>query len=190
MTAELAAELFLRPSRYRHASAANNSGNNLRLLEAFAEQPEPPRYRKVAEVRLILPVTTESPMVEDSAHPSPAPTTVLIVEDEFLFFMDAEETLVDHGYRVIGPAATVEQALQLLDQERPDVVLLDVKLKGQWSTPVAGALREAGIPFLLISSYSVSALEPSGLLEGTQYLGRPVEERRLIRAVSALTKKA
>jgi hypothetical protein len=44
--------------------------------------------------------------------------------------------------------ATVERALALLNQERPDAALLDVSLKGnEWSSPVADALREAGIPY-------------------------------------------
>lgn len=129
-------------------------------------------------------------MVDDTHPPEPRATTILIIEDEFIFFFDAEEALIANGYRVIGPAKTVESALELLDRERPDLVLLDVNLRGEWSTPVARELRAAGIPFLVTSSYSSKELEPLGLLDGGQYIGKPVEEDRLIRAVSAMAKRA
>jgi hypothetical protein len=41
--------------------------------------------------------------------------TVLIVEDEFLIAMDLQLMLEDHGWRVIGPAANVRDALRLSD---------------------------------------------------------------------------
>ena len=114
--------------------------------------------------------------------------TVMIVEDEFLLAMDVEAILDRHGYRVVGPAPTVEQALGLLSRERPDIVLLDVSLRGEWATPVADALRKAAIPYLLMSAYGANELEPSGLLDGTQNIGKPVVERRLVGAlVDAVT---
>ena len=46
---------------------------------------------------------------------------VLIVEDEFLIALDLEFMLTRHGWRVLGPAASVAEALELLRAERPDV---------------------------------------------------------------------
>ena len=62
---------------------------------------------------------------------------VLVVEDEFLIAMDLEAMLREHGWRVLGPAATVEEALRLLDGggETPDVALLDVNLRGRTVAP-------------------------------------------------------
>ena len=72
---------------------------------------------------------------------------VLVVEDEFLIAMDLEAMLRDHGWRVLGPAATVAEALHLLeDGEMPDVALLDVNLRGETVVPVAEVLRERGEP--------------------------------------------
>ena len=61
--------------------------------------------------------------------------------------------LEGHGYRVLGPASTVAEALRLLAAERPDVALLDVNLRGETVTPVAEALRTRGVPFVLASAY-------------------------------------
>ncbi|RUV48377.1 response regulator, partial [Mesorhizobium sp. M5C.F.Ca.IN.020.29.1.1] len=52
--------------------------------------------------------------------------TILIVEDEFLIAMDLKLLLEHHGWRVMGPVATVRDALRLLDDELPAVALLDV----------------------------------------------------------------
>ncbi|MZQ90526.1 response regulator [Frigidibacter albus] len=110
--------------------------------------------------------------------------TVMIVEDEFLLAMDVEAMLETNGYRAVGPAATVDQALDMLARQRPDIVLLDISLRGEWATPVAGALRKAGIPYLVMSAYSASELGPSGVLDGTRNIGKPVDERRLIGALA------
>ena len=124
-------------------------------------------------------------MSQDDKSSTDQHTTVMIVEDEVLVAMDLEAMLDGYGYGVLGPVATVEQALALLNQERPDAALLDVSLKGnEWSSPVADALREAGIPYLLMSAYGPSELEASGLLKGTQNLGKPVVERQLVEALA------
>lgn len=47
----------------------------------------------------------------------------LVVEDEFLIAIGLELLLQRHGWRVLGPAATVAAALRLLTGERPDVAL-------------------------------------------------------------------
>src|SRR5215212_8822543 len=74
-------------------------------------------------------------------QPRPDGRLVLVVEDEFLIAMDLELLLRRHGWRVLGPAATVAEALRLLADERPDVALLDLNLRGELATPVAEELR-------------------------------------------------
>src|SRR3546814_1168659 len=60
--------------------------------------------------------------------------TILIVEDEFLIAMDLQLLLEDCGWRVIGPVATVQGALRLLEGELPLVALLDVSLRSEEHT--------------------------------------------------------
>lgn len=68
--------------------------------------------------------------------------TVLIVEDEFLIAIDLKLLLERRGWWVLGPAATVEEALGLLDDELPAVALLDVTLeKRLGNTAGGGAVR-------------------------------------------------
>jgi CheY-like chemotaxis protein len=60
---------------------------------------------------------------------------VLVVEDEALVAMLVEDALLDAGFGVMGPAATVEEAMNILARERPDAVVLDLNLAGETSTP-------------------------------------------------------
>jgi DNA-binding LytR/AlgR family response regulator len=107
---------------------------------------------------------------------------VLIVEDEFLLAMELE-TLVECGGCIpVGPASSVGQALALIDGEEPDIALLDVNLKGQRATPVAAALQQRGVPYVLITGYSDAQLsEPE--LRAAPRLDKPVNSGALTRAV-------
>ncbi|GGD19033.1 ANTAR domain-containing response regulator [Nocardioides daphniae] len=62
-----------------------------------------------------------------TASPLPAPT-VVIAEDEALIRMDLAEMLAEEGYDVIGQAADGQRAIDLAEELRPDLVILDVKM--------------------------------------------------------------
>jgi two-component system, response regulator PdtaR len=121
--------------------------------------------------------------------PTPEPASrgrgplVLVVEDEFLLAMDLELLLEGHGYRVLGPAATVAEALRLLAAATPDAALLDVNLRGEMVTPVAGRLRALGVPFVLASAYDRPELAAAELA-GAPNVGKPTNERRLLAALA------
>jgi DNA-binding LytR/AlgR family response regulator len=107
---------------------------------------------------------------------------VLIVEDEFLLAMELESLVAGGGCTAVGPASSVRQALALIDGEEPDIALLDVNLKGERATPVAAALQERGVPYVLITGYSDAQLsEPE--LQRAPRLDKPVSSRALTRAV-------
>jgi two-component system, response regulator PdtaR len=114
---------------------------------------------------------------------------VLVVEDEFLIAMDLEALLWDHGWRVLGPAATVAEALRLLeDGEMPDVALLDVNLRGETVVPVAEVLRERGVPIVLASAYDHTTAMADVLAEVTN-VGKPAQERHLLAALKRAVEK-
>ena len=115
---------------------------------------------------------------------SPSGRVVLVVEDEFLIAMDLELLLQRNGWRVLGPAATVAEALRLLAGERPDVALLDVNLRGELVTPVAEALRARGVPFVLASAYDGPTQLPAEILVAAPNVGKPTNERRLLAALA------
>jgi two-component system, response regulator PdtaR len=116
--------------------------------------------------------------------PPPAGRLVLVVEDEFLIALDLEQLLRRHGWRVLGPAATVAAALRLLRGAMPDVALLDVNLGGELVTPVAAELRARGVPFVLASAYGRSELAAVAALAGVLLVGKPTDERRLLAALA------
>ena len=112
--------------------------------------------------------------------PRPDGRLVLVVEDEFLIAMDLELLLRRHGWRVLGPAATVAEVLRLLAAERPDVALLDLNLRGELVTPVAEELRVQDVPFVLASAYDSRGLTAVAALAEVPNLGKPTDERRLL----------
>lgn len=83
---------------------------------------------------------------------------VLIVEDETLVALIIEEMLEDLGHEVVGPVATVEEGLRLV--EHCDAAVLDVNLgSGVTAFPVADALLMRGVPFAFSTGYSQQSLE-------------------------------
>ena len=84
----------------------------------------------------------------------------MIVEDEALVAMLVEDALLDAGAEVIGPVATVTEALALLDSAVPDAAVLDLNLAGETSTPVADVLAQRGIPFVVATGYGAEGLPP------------------------------
>jgi two-component system, response regulator PdtaR len=114
---------------------------------------------------------------------------VLVVEDEFLIAMDLEAMLREHGWRVLGPAATVAEALSLLeDGKTPDVALLDVNLRGETVVPVAEVLYGRGVPIVLASAYDHTA-SMADVLVGVPNVGKPTQERHLLATLKRAVEK-
>lgn len=109
--------------------------------------------------------------------------TVLLVEDEFLIAMDLKLLLEQRGWRVTGPAATVREALDLLQDELPAVAVLDVWLPDGAVTPVAEALRAQNVPFVLASAYDNPERQGGEVLVGACNVGKPTDARDLLVAL-------
>jgi two-component SAPR family response regulator len=129
----------------------------------------------------VLSAGTKGTLVNDGAELSGR--RILVVEDEFLLAMELEALLERRGCTVLGPVPSVGQALALLDGEPPDVALLDVNLKGERATPVAAALIDRGVPFVLITGYSARQLSEPELRTALR-IDKPVTCRELGRAVA------
>lgn len=84
----------------------------------------------------------------------PAPRRVLIVEDEPLIAMEVAEMMQDAGFDVVGPAASVAQALALIGEAACEVAILDINLGHETSEAVAHHLTNKGIPFVTVSGYN------------------------------------
>ncbi|MES2814304.1 MAG: response regulator [Pseudomonadota bacterium] len=82
---------------------------------------------------------------------------ILVVEDEFLIASVLCDMLEDSGAVVLGPAATVAEAMQMLHDNPVDAALLDMNLNGQWSDPVAEDLQARRIPFVFTTGYGTNS---------------------------------
>ena len=90
-----------------------------------------------------------------------APQRILIVEDEPLIAMMLEDFLDILGKSVAGTADCVSDALSRIEAGGVDAAILDVNLRGgEKSWPIADALAEAGIPFVLATGGSGDTVEP------------------------------
>ncbi|UIK08861.1 response regulator [Neorhizobium galegae] len=82
---------------------------------------------------------------------------LLIVEDEMMLLMLLEDILTDLGCRSVSIAATVKQALALIDSQPFDVAILDVNLNGEKSFPIAEALAARHVPYIFATGYGIDA---------------------------------
>ena len=78
---------------------------------------------------------------------------VLLVEDEAIIAMTAEDMLEELGCIIAATAATLPEALEAVGAERFEVALLDINLNGRESHPVAARLKELGRPFVFTTGY-------------------------------------
>jgi CheY-like chemotaxis protein len=107
---------------------------------------------------------------------------VLVVEDEFLLADDTARELEARGAEVIGPAASVADALALIHaHERLDSAVLDVNLRGEWVYPVADLLVQRGVRFVFATGYDRSAIPPR--FAEVTHCEKPVGMARLTRAL-------
>ena len=82
-------------------------------------------------------------------------TRILIVEDQFIEANNLKQILKQAGYDVSGMAQSVFEALDLIDREMPDMVLLDIFLSGPRNgMELAAILRQKQIPFVYLSANS------------------------------------
>ncbi|SMF02157.1 Response regulator receiver domain-containing protein [Tistlia consotensis] len=102
---------------------------------------------------------------------------ILFVEDEVFIGFETKLLLEEAGYHVIGPLASVQEALRTLESTTPDIALLDVNLNGVRVTPVAERLNERAVPFALLTGYSPETLhEP--VLRQAVVLRKPFNEQQ------------
>ncbi len=78
---------------------------------------------------------------------------VLLVEDQFLIAMDAEDVLTALGAETVVVCASVGDAMAALDRAAPDIAILDVNLGAETSAAVALRLAAAGTPFIFATGY-------------------------------------
>lgn len=104
----------------------------------------------------------------------------LVVEDEYLIADDLAQNLEGAGVKVLGPVPTVAKALSVIEgQSEIDVAVLDAKLDGELSWPVADAVAKRAVPILFFTGYD-SHHFPSRL-QHVARLGKPIDTAELVR---------
>lgn len=95
------------------------------------------------------------PQASSPSSPSTSAPTVVIAEDEALIRLDLREMLEEQGYRVVGEAGDGERAVELVEQLRPDLVLLDVRMPVLDGISAAERIMAARIaPVVIVTAYS------------------------------------
>ncbi len=85
-------------------------------------------------------------------------STILVVEDEPLVAMVLESIIEDMGASLVGPAASVEKALSLIEAGGFAGALLDVNLRGERVDAVADALAAKGLPFVFTTGHGIDGI--------------------------------
>jgi light-regulated signal transduction histidine kinase (bacteriophytochrome)/CheY-like chemotaxis protein len=98
---------------------------------------------------------------EPSGISALCPDDVLLVEDNMIIALDAEEMLRELGVKSIRVASGVAAALRLIDERSPDFALLDVHLGEETSFEVASHLLKLDIPFAFATGYGEQAAFPA-----------------------------
>lgn len=101
-----------------------------------------------------------------------------------MVFLFIEDTLRDLGCGEIWHAASVAEALALLDEIKPDAALVDVNLHGEKAYPIAERLAARGVPFLFSTGYGQTGL--SGEWAGRPVIEKPFEQACLAKALTDL----
>ena len=108
-----------------------------------------------------------------------AQTNVLVVEDESIVSKDIQHSLKKLGYNVVGAAATGEQAVKLAVEAQPDIILMDIMLKGEMNGIEAATQirQETNIPVIFLTAYAdESTLNKAKVTQPYGYIIKPFKE--------------
>ena len=99
---------------------------------------------------------------------------VLVVEDDYFIAEDIRRTLETNGVQVLGPVASVDDALKVIEtNETIDAAVLDINLSDVMVFPVADALKTRGVPFVFATGYEKTAI-PARFLD-VEHRHKPVD---------------
>lgn len=130
---------------------------------------------------------TDSAETAPTAQPTPTqtPRTVVIAEDETLIRMDLAEMLAEEGYDVVGQAGDGQRAIELAEELRPDLVILDVKMPVLDGIAAAEAIASQRIaPVVMLTAFSQRDLVERAREAGAMsYLVKPFSQSDLVPAI-------
>ena len=117
---------------------------------------------------------------------------ILIVEDETIVAKDIEFTLEGMGYGVAGIADSGEDAVELAEKTRPDLILMDVKLRGRMDGIEAAKRISAchSMPIILLSAFPDRLRTDGDAGNVRAYMIKPFNERILESTIKTVLRKS
>jgi DNA-binding LytR/AlgR family response regulator len=112
--------------------------------------------------------------------------SVLVVEDELIVSEEIKEVLIANGYHVIGQAAEAKKALSIIEEAVPDVVLMDINIKGSMDgIELANEILSKYQPAIifLTAFHDNYFIERAKTVRPAAYLVKPFDEKNLIAAI-------
>jgi DNA-binding LytR/AlgR family response regulator len=109
-----------------------------------------------------------------------------IVEDEVIIADNIADILQKLGYKVAEPAATYAEAMQMIEDEKPDLLLLDIQLKGKKDgIDIATKINEVyRIPFIFLTANADTAtVDRAKKANPSNYLVKPFTKEDLYAAI-------
>jgi len=107
---------------------------------------------------------------------------VLVVEDENIIAMDIQYTLRRFGYDVCGVVSTGEESIESAFRTNPDLILMDIKLRGKMDGIYAAKQIQSkfNIPVIYLTAYGdESTLNRVDRTKPFGYINKPFEEIEL-----------
>ncbi|WP_298913755.1 hypothetical protein [uncultured Algimonas sp.] len=112
---------------------------------------------------------------------------MMILEDDPFIALDMEGVMEDAGFDIVGPVASVPEALKLLNDNdnAPDCALLDFYVTGGTSEFVARELARQGVPFMFLTGNAADVRD--ALADHDPLIrNKPVQIQRIVEDVETL----
>lgn len=113
----------------------------------------------------------------------------MLVEDNMLIRMDLEESLLESGFEICATASSGEEAIEKASQSKPELILMDIGLKGEMSgIDVAESLRkDSKVPIIFLSGNSDLKTNNQALeVDPIAFVVKPVNTDDLIDIIKQL----
>ena len=105
-------------------------------------------------------------------------SVALVVDDEALIAYDLSTTVESLGYDVLGPALSLDEAMSLVDEQTPDVALLDINIAGDLVWPLARRLVTTDCRIVFISAKNCHA-ELASEFAGSSFIDKPASQTEI-----------
>lgn len=112
-------------------------------------------------------------------------TRIVIAEDEAIIRLDLRETLEEDGYQVVGDCGRGDEAVELVKNQKPDVVILDIKMPVMTGLEAARLISNTKIcPIVMLTAFSQrEIIEQARDAGALAYLVKPFQKSDLVPAI-------